>query len=339
MISNSVKFIILFVILFIFGFLSLKLGSVDISLTQVFSAFFSDFYDKSVAIILFEIRLPRLISALFAGAAISISGLLMQTTFQNPLAGPYVLGISSGAGLGVAFVMLGAEFFGLGIMSLNSAMLPIIIGALIGSAFVLSIVLMVAKKVKSLTTLLILGILFSGAASSIVNILQYFAEASNVKTYAIWSMGNLGGISLNQSFMFAILITFALIFVFAGLRNFDAFMLGEIQAQSLGIHVVRTRLFILVLAGFLAAIVTAFIGPIAFIGIAVPHIARTFFSSFSHRIIVPATILIGANIMIISDIISRIPGSIYIIPINSITSLIGIPIVVWLLISKKQINF
>jgi iron complex transport system permease protein len=337
--KNAFLFLLLLGIFFFSAFFSLKLGSVSYSFYDFYRAFREPLQHKDLIFILMNIRLPRLIAALVAGAALSISGLLMQTTFQNALAGPYVLGISSGAGLGVAIIMLGAEILGLKLFSQSHSMFAILFGALLGAAFVMFIILLLARRIKSLPTLLIVGILFSGVTASLINILQYFAEASNVKTYAIWSMGNLGGITLTQSIWFALLAAVLILFVYGGFRNFDAFLLGENEALNLGVSVKRTRLFLLLLASSLAAFVTAFVGPIAFVGIAVPHLARTLFNSFSHRIIVPATLLIGANVLVVSDIISRLPGSMFIIPINAITSLIGIPVVIWLLMGNKQINF
>ncbi len=333
------KFLLLIILFMLLSFLSLKLGSINVSLRELIHALSTSEADSPLHTVIYDIRMPRLLASLFAGIAISVAGLLMQTAFQNPLAGPYVLGISSGAGLGVAIVVLGAEFLGLGFISLQNSLFSIVLASLSGSAFVLLLVFIVASKIKSITTLLILGILFSGATSSLVNILQFFADSSNVKIYAIWTMGNLGGLDLRQSMLMSLLILVAMILSIGGLRFFDAYMLGEMQARTLGVPVKQTRFLLLGLAGYLTAIVTAFLGPVAFIGIAVPHIARTFFNSFSHRIVLPASALIGANLLIFSDIISRLPGSAFTIPLNSVTSLIGIPVVVWLLLSKKNIHF
>jgi len=337
--SNHIKFLLLLLLFALLSFLSLKMGSINISLPELAHVLLNSEMESASSMVIYDIRMPRLLASLFAGMAISVAGLLMQTAFQNPLAGPYVLGISSGAGLGVAVVVLGAEFLGWGYISLHNSLFSIIFGSLSGSAFVLILVFLVASRIKSITTLLILGILFSGATSSLVNILQFFADSSNVKIYAIWTMGNLGGLNLPQAMLMSLLILVAIGVSIGGLRFFDAYMLGEMQARTLGVPVKPTRFLLLGLAGYLTAIVTAFLGPVAFLGIAVPHIARTLFNSFSHRVILPASALIGANILIFSDIVSRLPGSAYTIPLNSVTSLIGIPVVVWLLLSKKRINF
>ncbi len=335
--KHILLFLGLLLLLVLLAAIDLFFGSTNLS-PHDFMVWLSTSENTQNSLILSEIRLPRLLTALFSGAALAVAGLLMQSIFQNPLAGPYVLGVSSGASLGVAIVLLGSQIIFSGLFILQSRV-TLLLGAFAGSLSIIMLIIIIARHLKSLTTLLILGILFSGATSALINILQYFAQAADIKTYVVWTLGNLGGMNLNESLLLSGLIILSLLPTLLSVKALDAFSLGEEEASNLGINVIRWRYIILISAGMLTAIVTAFVGPIAFVGIIIPHISRILFNSFRHIIILPAAILLGSSLLVFADFISRIPGTIYSIPINSITSLIGIPIVAYLLISKKQIIF
>lgn len=325
-------YISLFILLIALSLLELLWGTKNSSPSELWAYISGQKED----LIIRELRLPRLLTALSAGAGLSVAGLLMQSVFRNPLAGPYVLGVSSGASLGAAFVLMGQQII---FSSISTNQISLLIGSLIGALSVIFMILWVAKYISGLNTLLILGILFSGAASSIINILQYFAQAANIKMYVVWTLGNLGGITLHQSLLLLILIFLALIPAFLSIKRLDALNLGDNEAQHLGVDIKKWRMLILLASGALTAFVTAFAGPIAFIGIIVPHMARMLAKSFMHNKIIPLSILIGCNLLVLSDIISHAPSTLYTIPLNSITSLIGLPVVAWLLIKKSEINF
>jgi iron complex transport system permease protein len=262
----------------------------------------------------------------------------MQTIFRNPLAGPYVLGISSGAGLGVALVVLGfgSVFSGQEINYLASWVQ--IVAAWIGSAVVLFVILIVSMKVKDIMTILILGILFGSAASAIVSILQYFSQHTMLKAFVIWSMGNLGSLSVRQLYVLTPCILGGFIMSFVLIKQLNLLLLGETYARSMGINIRLSRILVFISTSILAGSVTAFCGPIGFIGIAVPHVVRLMFNTANHRILIPGTILLGAVVLLGGDIISTIPGSDIILPINSVTALMGIPVVIWLVIKNRRLS-
>ncbi len=295
-------------------------------------------FGKEENIVFWQIRFPRYLTAISAGVGLAVSGLLMQSIFRNPLAGPYVLGVSSGASLGVALIIMGQQIF-FPYITFFSGSLGLILGALVGAFAVISLIIWASKYISGLSTLLILGILFSGAASALINILQYFAQAANIKMYIVWTLGNLGGITLSQSVLLISFIFLATFPAFLSVKSLDAMNLGEQEAIHLGINLKKSRILILLISGVLTALVTAFAGPIAFIGLIVPHISRILSKSILHINIIPLSIFLGSDILLLSDIISRINSALYTIPINSVTSVIGIPIVAWLLIKNNEINF
>jgi iron complex transport system permease protein len=288
--------------------------------------------------IVMAFRLPKAVTAVLAGAALSVSGLQMQTVFRNPLAGPYVLGISSGAGLGVALVVLGFGplFSNYEISHLGNWVQ--IMAAWIGSAAVLLMILVVSMKVKDIMTILILGILFGSATSAIVNILQYFSQQTMLKAFVIWSMGNLGSISVNQLYVLIPCILAGLFMSMIQVKQLNLFLLGETYAKSMGMNIRTARILVFISTSILAGSITAFCGPIGFIGIAVPHVVRLTLNTANHRILIPGTIIMGAIVLLGGDIISTIPGSDIILPINSVTALMGIPVVIWLVIKNRRLS-
>ncbi len=327
------------VLLFIIFILDLFIGSVKIPMKEVFKILISGKSENRIwTTIIFDFRFPKAVTAALAGAALSVSGLQMQTIFRNPLAGPYVLGISSGASLGVAVLVLGfssfltnqsIQYFG------NWAQ---VLAAWIGSGLVLLLILAVSLRVRDIMTILILGILFGSATSAIVSIFQYFSHQSMLKAYVIWSMGSLGNLSGTQLNILILCIIggLALSFLFSKILN--VLLLGETYARSLGINIRFTRIMLFISTSILAGSITAFCGPIGFIGIAVPHIVKILFRSANHYCLIPGTVLAGAVVLLISDIISQLPGTDNILPVNSVTALLGIPVVIWIIIKNKKIS-
>ena len=282
--------------------------------------------------IVIDIRLMKAIVAILAGAALSVSGLQMQTLFRNPLAGPYVLGVSSGASLGVALFILGAPLLGIG----GSAWLSTVGvagAAWIGAAAILAVVAAVSQRIKDIMVILILGMMASSGVSAIVQILQYMSNEEALKSFVIWTMGSLGDVTTSQLALVAPAIIAGLIISVSVIKPLNLLLLGESYARTMGLNIRRTRSLILLSTTLLAGTVTAFCGPIGFIGLAIPHVARILFCDADHRTLLPAAALTGAVSLLICDIISKI----LVLPVNTITALLGIPIVIWVVIRNKSI--
>ncbi len=278
--------------------------------------------------ILHAIRLPKAITAILAGAALSVSGLIMQTLFRNPLAGPYTLGVSSGASLGVALLtMLGAFIPSF----LHSFSLPT--AACIGAIAVLLLVLAVSRRVSNNVSLLIVGLMFGSIAGALVSLLQNFANPDALKLFIVWTLGSLSSVGWGDMQMLAPILLLGTLFVLLTVKPLNGLLLGEDYARGLGIHVSRTRLYIVLATGLLAGGVTAFCGPIAFIGVAVPHIARGLFNTSNHRITLPASALIGACLLLVCDVLCSL--FIYPLPISTVSALFGAPIIIWIILKKK----
>lgn len=318
-------------LLIVLALIDLRLGSIRISLGDITGHLWGgkELSDQQL-VILTRFRLPRLATALLAGAALPVCGLQMQTLFRNPLAGPYVLGISSGASFGAALVVLGAGATGI------VATWSLAIAAWIGAGTVMLLLLIVSYRIKDVMTILILGIMFSSGLAAVISIMQYFSQASALKSFVIWSMGSLGNVTGSQLSIMTWAIAPVLLLALAYSKVLNGLMLGEEYAASMGIRIVRTRIIIFATTSILAGTITAFCGPIGFIGIAVPHMARFLFNRSDHRILIPATMLTGMVVMVVSDIVSQLPGTERILPINAVTSLIGIPVVVWLVIMNRK---
>ena len=286
-------------------------------------------------IIVMEFRLPRALTAVIAGAALSVSGLLMQTLFRNPLAGPDVLGISSGAGLGVALTVL--TLSPLCAISANSPLRGwgMSLAAWAGAGMVMVIIMAVSSRMRDIMTVLIVGLMLASAISAVVSLLQYFSNETMLRTYVIWTMGNLGNISWQQLRALAIAALAGMILAFVMVKPLNAMLMGETFSRTVGVRMRSTRLMLLAAASILAGSVTAFCGPLAFIGVAVPHMARLLFKTTDHRTLVPGTALFGAAILLVSDLISTAPGGGHIIPVNTVTSLIGIPVVLWIILGRN----
>ncbi len=337
--TYNTAFIILLLFLIVVFFLNISLGSVSISFNDVFKILLgNDEVKESYKTIIINFRVPKAIAAFLVGSGLSISGLLMQTLFRNPLAGPFVLGISSGASLGVAVLILGSSFFG-GVLFTSAVFskwsLPI--AASLGSFLVLSSVLITANRVRNTMSILIIGLMFGSLTSAIVSVLAYFSQATQIQQYTFWNFGNLGSLSWNEILVFLSVYTIGLLATFFIIKPLNSFLLGENYAKSMGINIKKSRFLILAITSIFTGVITAFAGPIAFIGLAVPHIARIFFNTSNHKILIPSTALIGAIVLLICDSIAQLPTSEFTLPINAVTSLFGAPIVIWFLIRKKKI--
>ena len=321
----------LVLLLVVLALLDIRLGSVRITFSEMIRHLEgSEFLSEQQLIILNKFRIPRLATALLAGAALPICGLQMQTLFRNPLAGPYVLGISSGASFGAALVVLGAGATGI------AATWNLAVAAWVGAGTVMLLLLFVSFRVKDVMTILILGIMFSSGLAAVISIMQYFSQATALKSFVIWSMGSLGNVTGVQLQIMVWSILPLLLLSFAYSKVLNGLMLGEEYAITMGIRIQRTRIIILATTSILAGTITAFCGPIGFIGIAVPHVARFLFGHSDHKILLPATMLTGMVVLVLSDIISQLPGTDRVLPINAVTSLIGIPVVIWLVIINRK---
>ena len=273
------------------------------------------------------------------GSGLGISGLLMQTLFRNPLAGPFVLGISSGASLGVALVILGAGLFGGVFSTLLISKWSIVIAASLGSFLVLLAVLIVSSKVKDTMAILIIGLMFGSITAAVVSVLSYFSSAEQLQQYIFWGFGSVGNLSWQELFIFFLIYSVGIILSILSIKGLNTLLLGENYAKSLGLNIKQSRFIIIVATSLLAGTITAFAGPIAFIGLAIPHITRQIFNTSNHKILLPAVLLFGAIIMLICDSIAQLPTSDYTLPINAITSLLGAPVVIWLLVRKRKMMF
>lgn len=329
-------FIISIVLMLVLLLCDLFLGSVKIPINDVLSYVFTGKTSNALAQnILHNFRLPKAIAALLAGAALSVSGLLMQTIFRNPLAGPFVLGISSGASLGVALVVLGSSAVGL---SFWAGQLGMVLAAMLGSMLVLMLILAVSVRVRSIMTILILGMMFGSAASAITNILQFFSSETELKNYVLWTMGSVSGVSGDRLLLFAGLVLVGVILALMVARPLNVLSLGEGYAKSLGYGVMRIRVLVFVATSILAGVTTAFCGPIGFIGIAVPHIVKIALRTSSHSVLIPATLVAGIDMLLLCDILTQLPGTGLVLPINSVASLMGIPVVIYVIFNNKRIE-
>lgn len=316
--------------------LNISLGSVSISPAEILQGLFTGQWEKdSTEQIITNFRLPKALVAIFAGIGLSISGLQMQTFFRNPLAGPFVLGISSGAGLGVALLILAGSAFGLSNFGPAMSSWATVIAGCLGAGIILLLVSLVAWKVRDSMTLLIVGLMFGSAVSAIVSVLSYFSGAEALKLYTVWAMGSLGGLGWTQVGILGMVMFVGLIPVILSIKSYNAMLLGESYAQSMGINPVKLRWMMILSTGLLAGSITAFCGPIAFIGIAVPHLARMVWKTVDHKTLFLASSLVGAILLLLCDAVSQLPGSAQSLPINAVTSLVGAPIVISLVLRKN----
>ncbi|MBQ4914835.1 iron ABC transporter permease [Maribacter sp. MMG018] len=334
------RFAVLFAVLCFCFILNLSLGSVTISFTDTLKAIFGFTIDNpAFEYIIFNYRFPKAITAILVGSGLALSGLLMQTLFRNPLAGPFVLGISSGASLGAAILIMGASILSsfLSLALINDISLAI--ASSLGSFLVLFLVIGVSAKIRDTMALLIIGLMFGSITAAIVSVLSYFTDAEKLQQYIYWTFGSLGNLSWQQLGILSITIITGIVLSILSIKPLNGYLLGENYARSLGVDIKKSRLLIILAAGILAGSVTAFAGPIAFIGLAVPHLTKQIFNTTDHRVLVPAVLIYGSIILLICDIVAQLPGMASVLPINAITSIIGAPVVIWLLVRKRKMVF
>lgn len=322
--------------------MNLFLGSVSIPFKSVLKIISGDTESVKASwnFIIMESRLPQAFTALLAGSSLAVSGLMLQTLFKNPLAGPSILGISDGANLGVALLMLAVGTFGGSASSIGlGGYISTILAALIGASIILLIILFFASKVKSNVMLLIIGIMIGYLASSLISILTYHASADKVRQFVMWGMGDFSNVSMEKLPYFSLFSLLGLLLSVLMIKPLNALLLGENYAKNLGVNIKRSRIYILLVTGLLTAIVTAFCGPIAFIGLAVPHVARLLTGSSNHKLLVPATIMAGGAIALLCNILTVIPGSNEMLPLSAITPIIGAPIIIYVIVNRKHIQY
>ena len=327
---KTILFISLLVLLAVLFVADLSFGSIRIPFGEAMDVLFGASSDTINTEILLNFRLPKAITAILAGASLSVAGLMMQTLFRNPLAEPYILGVSSGASLGVALVMMASAVLPAVFISSGWGM---ILAAVIGAALVLLLVVGVSFKVQNSVSLLIVGIMFGTIASSLVGVLQYFSNPDAIKLFTMWNMGSLSAVTWEYLQILVPTILTGLLLAIILTKRLNGLLLGENYARGLGIPILQTRVLIVTATGILAGAITAFTGPIAFVGVAIPHIARGIFRTAKHQLLMPACVLLGASLILICDIISQIPT--HTLPINTISALFGAPVIIWIILKRK----
>lgn len=334
--KNIIKFAAVSLLLAAAFMADIILGSVAIDPKAAFSSLTEQDHSQAIYNIIVNFRLPKALTAALCGASLSAAGLLMQTLFRNPLAGPYVLGISSGSSLAVAILVLAA-----GSLSMPAAVaasgLGTVIAAVIGAVAVMLLVMLTSIKVKDSVTLLVAGMMFGSLAGAIVNVLQSVSNPDSLKIFVVWTMGSLSAVSWNHMMVMAPVLIAGMIMALLLQKPLNALLLGENYALGLGISVKKARAAIITATCLLAGASTAFTGPIAFIGVAVPHIARGIFKTTDHKVIMPATLLCGAALLLLCDIASQLPGTGYTLPINSVSSIVGVPIILFVIFKNKKL--
>ena len=321
---STILFFILITLTLSLFLLDLAVGAVNIPIRDVWAALTGGDCPHATKKIVLNIRLIKAVVALLAGAALSVSGLQMQTIFRNPLAGPYVLGISSGASLGVALVVLAGVGSSIGIAG----------AAWVGAAAVLIVITAVGRRIKNIMVILILGMMFSSGVGAVVQILQYFSHEESLKAFVIWTMGSLGDVTLPQLTLLGLSVAVGLLLAVLTIKPLNLLLFGEEYAVTMGLDIRHSRGLLFLSTTLLAGTITAFCGPIGFIGLAIPHVTRILFQNSDHRVLLPGTTLSGASILLFCDVISKI----FTLPINTITALLGIPIVVWVVLRNKSIT-
>ncbi|PWJ42220.1 iron ABC transporter permease [Sediminitomix flava] len=336
--SGTKSVIISFLILIFFWF-EISTGSVKIGISELLQILSFQDTDSIASKIILHIRLPRTLTAILGGGALAIAGLLMQTLFKNPLAGPSVLGGSAGASLGVGIMMLagGSVASSLHIKQLDTlGNWSIAIAAIMGSTLVLSVVLAFARKVKDNVILLIIGIMIGYLANGILSLWQFFASPEELQDFLLWTFGNLSAVTYSQLIVLSILIISGVFISLLVAKPLNALLLGENYAQSMGVDIKNIRILLIVVSSVLAGAITAFCGPIGFVGITVPHLTRMVFRTSNHKVLIPNTFLLGSLVLVICDLLAQIPGSALVLPINVITSFLGAPVIMWFLLRRRK---
>ncbi len=332
----AVVYAVLAALLLLFFIADILLGSHIISVPTAIKALLGE--DSSpLSHIFIGYRIPKALVAVVVGVSLSVSGLQMQTVFRNPLADPYILGVSSGAGLGVALFLMGCSLWGGVALGAFLPSMGYALSAWIGAACVMLIMLLISVRVRDIMAMLILGMMIGSAASALITVLQYFSRETTLKSYVLWTMGSLGNVTTAQLHVLLVVTLVGSIFALLSIKTLNALMLGETYARSIGYGATRHRTFIILTSTILAGTVTAFCGPIGFIGVAVPHVARMLIREADHRYLMPTTMLLGAVVMLLCDVISQVPGYDTSLPINTVTALLGIPVVIFVIIRNQKI--
>lgn len=325
--------------IFLFFFLNLVLGSVSIPLRAVWNILWGTGNESVIwQNIIWKSRVPQALTALVAGAGLSVSGLQMQTVFRNPLAGPSVLGISSGASMGVAFVvLLSGSLGGVALSKLGfMGEIALTIAAIAGSLSIMALIVFVSQKVRGNVTLLIIGVMIGYIANAVIGVLKFFSVEEDIRAYVIWGLGSFARVSGDQMTLFICIMVVLLPLSFLLVKTLNLLLLGDAYAQNLGLNIKRARLLVITCSGVLVAIVTAYCGPIIFLGLAVPHLCRGMFRTSDHRILMPASLLAGASLALVCNLIARMPGFEGALPVNSVTALVGAPVVMSVLFNKRR---
>lgn len=336
--NNTLLFVGVSLLLVLLFVVNILVGSVSISVSEVVRTLVGGVEKGSVNdIIIMSSRLPQATTALLSGAALAVSGLMLQTLFANPLADPSILGVSSGASLGVAAVMLisGGGIFALGIFGY----MAIVLAALVGALAVLAIIILFSTRIKSSVMLLVVGIMVGYLAGSLVTLLNFNARAEGVVSYIIWGMGDFSGVSQDKLPIYALFVVVGLAVSFLLIKPMNALLLGERYSMNLGVNIRRTRILLLLATGVLTAIVTAFCGPISFIGLAVPHIARLIFNTSNHKILIPSTLLLGSAVALFCNLLTNILSGGEVVPLNVVTPIIGAPVIIYVILNRKKIAY
>lgn len=325
--------------IFLFFFLNLVLGSVSIPLRAVWNILWGTGNESVIwQNIIWKSRVPQALTALVAGAGLSVSGLQMQTVFRNPLAGPSVLGISSGASMGVAFVvLLSGSLGGVALSKLGfMGEIALTIAAIAGSLSIMAFIVFVSQKVRGNVTLLIIGVMIGYIANAVIGVLKFFSVEEDIRAYVIWGLGSFARVSGDQMTLFICIMVVLLPLSFLLVKTLNLLLLGDAYARNLGLNIKRARLLVITCSGVLVAIVTAYCGPIIFLGLAVPHLCRGMFRTSDHRILMPASLLAGASLALVCNLIARMPGFEGALPVNSVTALVGAPVVMSVLFNKRR---
>lgn len=325
--------------IFLFFFLNLVLGSVSIPLRAVWNILWGTGNESVIwQNIIWKSRVPQALTALVAGAGLSVSGLQMQTVFRNPLAGPSVLGISSGASMGVAFVvLLSGSLGGVALSKLGfMGEIALTIAAIAGSLCIMALIVFVSQKVRGNVTLLIIGVMIGYIANAVIGVLKFFSVEEDIRAYVIWGLGSFARVSGDQMTLFICIMVVLLPLSFLLVKTLNLLLLGDAYARNLGLNIKRARLLVITCSGVLVAIVTAYCGPIIFLGLAVPHLCRGMFRTSDHRILMPASLLAGASLALVCNLIARMPGFEGALPVNSVTALVGAPVVMSVLFNKRR---
>jgi iron complex transport system permease protein len=332
--KSSFIFTLLIIALILLAVADVLIGSVSIPLEDFMNLLKGEENSEVFNFIVLQSRIPKALTAVLCGASLSLAGLLMQTLFRNPLAGPYLLGISSGAGLGVALLVMGAGVIGISLssqLSFNAAEIG-------GSLAMMTILFVVSFKVKDIMTLLIFGVMMGSIATAIIGLIQFFTSAFQLKSFIIWTLGSLSAVSYGELAFLSVVLVSSSLFMIAQYKGLNAILIGEDFAKMLGIKILSIRLSIIIVTGILAGLITAFCGPIGFVGIIIPHLARLVLKSNDHLLLIPVCLLLGANVLLLSDILAHLPADGTSLPINSITSIIGIPIILWIIFGNKNLS-